>query len=584
MNFDTVQATVNDLLSVRRKYIIPRNQREFSWEKLQLDEFWDDVTRNINYNSETETFEYSEYFLGTIVLSGQESSGVLDIIDGQQRLTVITICLSLISRVLREIGFEQAADTILSTYIITPSTSLLKTDPTEKIEKTNGKLYFKLRFQSKADHSGAIEYDEDEKLKYAGDYIQRKINKNQICLLLNKSKQGVKYTNDEYAACLDAVVTMITRYVKMVRISVGSEDDAYDIFEVLNARGISLSSIDLIKNAIFKNCTTTYPIDFAKKQWTEIDEILKERDSKSSLSEYIRAWWLSKFNYVGTDQLYRSFKKAINNQTIEFTPQIFLDSLRKDVELYAKIISPRLSDWKQADQREIYNTLNALNIFDVTIARPLLLSALRLRAEKPRALPQSDMINLFKKIEQFHFRFNAICKSKPSGIDSAYSTQAVTLSKSTTKREALESISKTVEFINSKIPAQSIFIEKFENELWYTNDRNISKKLISYIFQKIELAKRKTNELSHELVSIEHIGSQSTYDQSVVGKIGNLLPLGFALNEECRNKPVTEKVKIYETSDLIVVKDFTSNFSGEWTPDDVNRRSNDLATLAYDLI
>ncbi|WP_178090918.1 DUF262 domain-containing protein [Plesiomonas shigelloides] len=364
MNFDTVQATVNDLLSVRRKYLIPRNQREFSWEKLQLDEFWDDITRNIRYNQETSQFEFNEYFLGTIVLSGQESSGILDIIDGQQRLTVITIFLSLISRALRTINYESAAETIFTTYIITPSTALLVKDPSEKIGKTNGKLYFKLRFQDRTDHQPQTEYEEDNKLSYAGDYIQRKISKSSACLLLNKGKQGVKYTDEEYASCLDAITTMLTQYVKMVRISVGTEDDAYDIFEVLNARGISLSSIDLIKNAIFKNCTTTYPIDFAKKQWVEIDEIIKERDPKSSLSEYIRAWWLSKFNYVGIDQLYRSFKKTINARDSILTPQSFLNELRQDVEIYVKIIAPRESDWKQADQRSIYETLCALNIFE----------------------------------------------------------------------------------------------------------------------------------------------------------------------------------------------------------------------------
>lgn len=48
MNFNTVQNSINEILSVKRRYVIPRNQREFSWEKMQLDEFWDDVTRNIN--------------------------------------------------------------------------------------------------------------------------------------------------------------------------------------------------------------------------------------------------------------------------------------------------------------------------------------------------------------------------------------------------------------------------------------------------------------------------------------------------------------------------------------------------------
>lgn len=65
---------------------------------------------------------------------------------------------------------------------------------------------------------------------------------------------------------MTAVYRMITNYLKLVKISVGKEDDAYDIFgSVENARGINLSSIDLIKNKVFQTCTQTYPVDIAKQ-------------------------------------------------------------------------------------------------------------------------------------------------------------------------------------------------------------------------------------------------------------------------------------------------------------------------------
>ncbi|CAJ1813447.1 DUF262 domain-containing protein [Aeromonas hydrophila] len=586
MNFDAQQVTVNEILSVRRQYIIPRNQREFSWEKLQLEEFWDDIIRNIKYDKTSNKLTHSEYFIGTIVLAGQESAGILDIIDGQQRLTVITICLSLISRRLREIGHESFADTIWSTYITTPPMALGEKDPTVKIQKTNGKDYFKLKFQDKKDHSPDVEYEEDEKLNYAGNFLSDKLEKKSLCVVLEKTGKRLSYTNEEYSECLFAIQTMLVNYLKMVKISVGTEDDAYDIFEVLNARGISLSSIDLIKNSVFKECSDTFPIDSARKKWTGIDDKIKEIDSsnRTSLTEYIRSWWLSKYSYVGKDQLYRAYKKITTGDKPATTAEKFLNDIHSNIELYIKIVSPKISDWRQADQRPIYECLNALSLFEVVVARPFILAALRLREEKPRSFKQSQLIDLLKAIEQFHFRFNAICRDRSSGLDSQYSSFAVQLSRCKDAKEIKATIGLVMDMFERKMPSDSIFVEKFCNDLWYTNDKPKHKKIISYIFDKLEMSKRSTYELKHHLVSLEHIGSQSTFDKNYVGKIGNLLPLGFHLNESCKNKSVDDKMTQYKQSDLKNVAEFIASYENKWDSECIEKRSKYLAELALKTI
>lgn len=586
MNFDAVQVTVNDLLSVKRKYIIPRNQREFSWEKLQIDEFWDDITSNIEYDNNKKEFKFNEYFLGTIVLSGQETSGILDIIDGQQRLSIITITLSLASRILKEIGFEEAGKTVFNTYIVTPSASLLlKEEPTAKIEKSNDKNFFKEKFQAEIDYQPHIQYEEDEKLDRAGKLISKKLDKSNACRLLNKSKIGVKYSDEEYANCVAAIIKMLTDYLKMVRILVGTNEDAYDIFEVLNARGISLSSIDLIKNKILQYCTQTYPADFAKRKWGEIDDALVNSVSNSSLTDYVRTWWLSKYGYVGKDQLYRAFKKLITGSDPQTTPQTFLDNLHEEVDNYVKILSPKEEDWKQADQKAILNCLKALDIFDISVARPLILAGFRMRKEKPRAFKQKQFIAMLELIERFHFRFNAICKSRPSGTDLMYSGFAVKLSNSRDAREVSTCLSDIDIALTSKMPSESEFINKFTQNLWYTNDKSSQKKLISYIFEKIELSKRGTEELKHGLVSLEHIGSQSTFPPKHVGKIGNILPLCFNLNEASKNRELSEKIKQYEESELKNVSTFLERYDGkDWSVEQIDERSAALASEAFTVI
>lgn len=77
MNFDATPLNIKNILSVKQRYVIPRNQREFSWEKLQLEELWQDIVRNIRLNEDGQNLECSEYFIGTIVLSGADSDDVL---------------------------------------------------------------------------------------------------------------------------------------------------------------------------------------------------------------------------------------------------------------------------------------------------------------------------------------------------------------------------------------------------------------------------------------------------------------------------------------------------------------------------
>ncbi|WP_105264762.1 DUF262 domain-containing protein [Pseudoalteromonas sp. T1lg76] len=591
MNFNTVQNSINEILSVKRRYVIPRNQREFSWEKMQLDEFWDDVTRNIEYNPTTGDFNFNEYFLGTIVLAGSESSSVLEVIDGQQRLSVITITLSLISRQLREMGYENAANDIFNDYIVTNvSTEKLSKDSKRvaKLEKTNDNNFFTLKFQGEKDHEPSVVFEEDDKLLYAGNYIKRKLGRGAACELLNKKRKGVKYTEEEYVSCLDAIQKMLTNYLTVVRISVGTEEDAYDIFEILNARGISLTSIDLIKNKILQYCTETYPLDFAKKQWTDIDEELKQRNAKLTLVDYVRTFWLANNAYVGQDGLYRAFKKLIAGSP-ENKAQSFLDELHEGVKDYTKICEPQIEDWKTQDQKAIYQCLKALTIIDVSVPRPLIMSAMYLRSHKSRAFTQSDFIGLLNKIVTFHFRYNAICKLKPSGWDQNYSSWAIQLRKCTNKRDVKSLLNDVYAKLDDRMPTVSEFTTKFSQNLWFTNKKASQKNLIRFIFDRIECKKRKTGELTAHLYTLEHVSPQKD-NRDYVGLVGNLLPLCSEINGDIDDKAPKEKLDFYRKSELLLVKEFVSLVeSGEynlndWDDKQVFKRTESIADLAYKLV
>lgn len=128
MELHAYTRTISDLFSVKRKYVVPRFQRAYSWSKEQVKELWDDIITNIRINGND--VDHEEYFIGTLVLVGDDRDNVMQIVDGQQRLTTITILLSVLCERFKEIKQDTFAEAIFKNYI--------------EGQDDDGKKYFKL--------------------------------------------------------------------------------------------------------------------------------------------------------------------------------------------------------------------------------------------------------------------------------------------------------------------------------------------------------------------------------------------------------------------------------------------------------
>ena len=118
MNIKPNTMTITQLLSSRCQFMIPRFQREYSWEKDNYKEFMDDMIGCLKVDNGK--IDDTSYFLGTMLFVGNlEMAGrTLDVVDGQQRLTIITILFSAISDHFRELGNEILSKRIFQ-YIMT---------------------------------------------------------------------------------------------------------------------------------------------------------------------------------------------------------------------------------------------------------------------------------------------------------------------------------------------------------------------------------------------------------------------------------------------------------------------------------
>jgi uncharacterized protein with ParB-like and HNH nuclease domain len=256
MELHAYTRTISDLFSVKRKYVVPRFQRAYSWSKDQVKELWDDITANIQINNEKDV-SHEEYFIGALVLVGDDKSNVLQIVDGQQRLTTITILLSVLCERFKELKKENLAEAIFKNYI--------------EGQDDDGKKYFKLDNETpKPFFQKSIQYIDKEQSSPESDEEKTLLSSYQEFYsftnrdnLASRFRLGKKVDNERYEMLLRAVRDQVVKYLKVIFITVAEEEEAYTIFETLNARGMNLSFVDLIKNKLQRlryPCGTANPL------------------------------------------------------------------------------------------------------------------------------------------------------------------------------------------------------------------------------------------------------------------------------------------------------------------------------------
>lgn len=425
----------------------------------------------------------------------------------------------------------------------------------------DGKQYFKLVNESpKPFFQNELQALKPEKLKKPQNEEEELLR--DAYELLKKKLKDFKLEGHAEVETIKAVRDQVLNYLKFILVTAKSEDDAYTIFETLNARGLSLTSVDLIKNWIFKNYDQTHPNDNAKDLWSDLR---KSISSFSDLETFFRHYWNSKYAFASDDRLYKSFKDFLKKGLIS-DAKSFLLEVQSAADLYRKIGAPQDNDWTIQKERVIKHSFDLLNQYRVTQVRPFLLALLECRGKK--LIDQTTLITVIANLENFHFVFSNLCQDRASGLEGKYTRAAKNLHQANTdKVKVKQVIDDLIDYLAKKRP-NAKRIEDSLSELIFKSGEEVSKKSIQTIFSKVERALHKTRELLVGSFSLEHIQDQST-QASWIGSLGNLLPLDENINNKI--KPGTSfKVKKsqYKNSSMKTVAEFlNANPQDNWGED-----------------
>lgn len=574
MDLHAYTKTVYDIFSINKKYIVPRFQREYSWGEDEVTELWKDLISNIA--TKKGKLDNQEYFIGSLVLVGEDRSTEFKIVDGQQRLTTIMMLLSALVDSFSAIKKEEFAKGLYA-FIEGRDVS---NKQFFKLENENPKPFLQNSIQNFEKIIASPSSDEESNLLNAFQFFKKRLQKSSLTKEFEDFwKESEADETTKYCTILEAIREQALTFLKTIYITVGNEDEAYMIFETLNARGMNLSPVDLMKNEIFKVLANEHPIDAAKFQWKSLHQTLAAREERIDIDIYVRHFWLSKYEFTTEDKIYKSFKRMTKADKVLI--KAFLTDIVQEANYYKKITTPLQADWRQQEEKSIYDSLLALNIFKVTQVRTLLLALLAQRDKKLLGL--AELRECVNALENFHFLFTAITSSRASGLESKYSKCARNL-RSCENLELSRDILRDLKAdIKQKIPPREMVREGFR-KLTYTDDETRSKRLIQYIFRRVELFLVQTYELEPAQITIEHVVPQSdTKLTESVGSIGNLLPLGGEINNLADAKDFKTKIELYKKSRLSIVSEFVAKNHGKknWTKDDIDNRTIEIADLAF---
>jgi hypothetical protein len=348
-------------------YSIPSYQRPYAWTEVQAGELFSDLIDFFEKEKD------DTYFLGSIVLIKDEGKPHAEVIDGQQRLTTLTILLSALTS---QFSGDLRAD--FETYIREPGRASqgLKPKPRLALRERDRQFF--------ADYVQSLKIKELLELNPAqlNNESQRNIQRNLQIIL---ERLTACFQGDESRLC--EFGAFLVQRCFLVAVSTPSQQSAFRVFSVLNSRGLDLLPTDIIKSDVIGGIASDRQ-DYYTEIWEEL-EVETGRDGFAEVFAHIRMIYSKE---KARRALLEEFKEKVSSKvpTAEW--------------LISKVIQPYTDAYLIAKQCQYLSTSNAaevngllrwLNRIDNSDWLP---SAIRFLADK--ASDEAYVIWFFRKLER----------------------------------------------------------------------------------------------------------------------------------------------------------------------------------------
>jgi hypothetical protein len=554
---------MGDLFNQKERLRIPSYQRRFSWEKEHFEDLWNDL-ENVG--------ESESHFFGTIVFMSSthvaQGTNKIDIVDGQQRITTVSILLCAIRDYLQE-NFDQE-ETKDRVETIEENLWLVDRDGERQgMRLVLGNLDHK-SYENLV-HS-RIDEIENENIENAYNYFYEQIGTELSDL------ESIKNLHDKI---LDRLI--------YVSITAKGHSDAYQLFETMNNRGLSLSPVDLMKNYLLMRASkrTDTDEDRVEDLW---GEIIKNIDSVQDLNNpgitFFRQYFMSS-KLLGINEKITKNKlyEPTFTNTIENSDDIedLLKDIKEKSNLFCDLLNQDIDRFSTSENSEINRLLRDTRIVSITPFTFLL-----------RAFSETDDVDLLKDLIR---KSNAllvrrqICDRNTGPHDTIFNHLSQNAFEQDNPDNHMEEYLKADE----RFPSDEQFKRYFKQESFPRSNRT------KYILAKIEedhyghggkevVESRYQVHIEHILPErpgknltrlwLEPFGISKDEHSEFKKRIGNLTLLEEDPNISASNRSLDKKQEYYtpEETDFNMTHELTDKH--KWDIEEIQNRSQELSEIA----
>lgn len=598
---DPNKFTVNQLLSCDEQFVVPSYQRGYDWKGGdQVSDLFMDLIDCMASDTN------KNLFLGTMIFDVEkESQDILEVIDGQQRLTTLIIILIACREYIKNHDAKEflpsKADKLLNGVqeLICTSDSLGDETYQQLVPSNKITEIFALMCDIDWDGSFPLKIKTPNKKTF----IHTRLQVRKLKPVYDQAMKDIVLFCGDKPKKIRELLEQIYKRTYIIRIDIEHKTEAFEIFERTNARGKDLEVADLLKNFLFSK----------EKDFNEVQESWKriESNGRTSILRMLKYFWNTRQGHISTRDLYKRVTKYAKSHGEKI--EGFVNELEEFSDFYAAYYSEKKEDFinwliaeeyskKQSYLEEASRAVGSLRAFNIHQSTPLIFSAIQchLRSdEKPKTL-----LSFLRFIEGYHFINSRICGRPGNEVEKLYAEFCVKFHKS-------DNFSKIFGALSERLSGQIMSKEQFNSDFCELNYQD-NYSTVRYVFdrvindgvkgQRVNIFDFYDSRKTKSSFTVEHILPQSyakdfPADENVeiIDAIGNLMILTEQENGSLGNKPFNKKIAILKEPhkhktkiknvSTHVVK-FLENYGDlkQWGTKEIENRSEALSKEMYTLI
>ena len=556
MNFNTANHTFRQLMANGLSYRVPLFQRDYAWGADEWDDLWHDIVGLAGPEAEP------AHFMGYLVLQSVDNRA-FDIIDGQQRMTTLSLLMLAAVSHLTDLGSSGDTDDpqlrrarqLRDSYIgYLDPVSLV---PHSKLTLNRHNDQFYQNFLVPLEQIPQRGLNASEHLLRRGFYW---------------FKERIRELHPDSGESVARFVDRAVDKLFFTVITVTDELNAFKVFETLNARGVRLSATDLLKNHLFSVVSRARvhesEIVALENRWEGIVGLL----GSESFPEFLRVYWNSRNRLVRKADLFKTIRGHVTDRGAVFE---LIRDLDRHARVYTALRSPEEGSW-EAEERD---SLAQLQMFNVRQPLALLLAAFD-RFEGDR----KGFAHLLRGIAVVSFRYNVICSRQSNEQEVVYNRIAVDISSG-----RIASARAAVAELRRVYPDDGEFRAAFADKVLRTSGSR-NKKVARFILFRLERHLSGGDfDFESARYNIEHVLPEHPEEgweqfdeqqrEAFTYRLGNLSLMAASPNRLAGNSEFAEKRPVYSESDFAITRKLADDYES-WNVEKIGSRQNWMARQA----